>query len=678
MNRLLTILTTCCNMKKIKFYAYAGAIALLSTVGFTACSSEDDVAEVNPTFDGTGVRTDFAFSIAGGPMSGTRMGAAVVQQSGNFNGMKDMYLLPFINEPAGNKNTDYANSTTDGNTYNYPLGELTGITATASSKVYSLQIPVGTTDFLFYGTSNPSVTATTTLPVAAQKGSLTSSLSKGIQNTDAINFHLNSIQTTLGDDATALTNYLNYIIAQAKSGDIDWWETPTQALEDGSYSVLANLYKKFTTINSARAGSAEAVLRSVFDLYVTADRTVKLTNASTTDVYKIADAICTAITTGPTSGIKVDITIPSGKEDSPSDWTCAWNGLTNTTFPHNLYLPMGAAQLTYTESSHTFSYKISPNYVSPNPEGVALSNICYPAELIYFDNSPLRATNTYKKVSDYPVTVTAWDAAFADPTTGDWRGQRVEPTTRAVAMQNNVNYGVAMLKATVTAEDGDADTDNGIQMFDNQQALAGGTADKTIAADFKVTGILIGGQPKFVGWDMTNPSLPTETDNPKGKLVFDNVIYDQHIPFTDAIGTSASNPIYTLVLDNYTTAASQNTVRFALELKNDSGEDFYGLDGLIPAGHTFYLCGEMNPNATTGVTNKVNSGREGTDYRITEEDTQRVFMQDYQTTATITIKKDAIKKAYSTIPDLRATEVLFGLSVDLEWETGMGFEVVLE
>ena len=30
-------------MNKTKFYAYAGAIALLS-IGFTACSSEDEVA----------------------------------------------------------------------------------------------------------------------------------------------------------------------------------------------------------------------------------------------------------------------------------------------------------------------------------------------------------------------------------------------------------------------------------------------------------------------------------------------------------------------------------------------------------------------------------------------------------------------------------------------------------
>jgi len=667
-------------MKKNFFYAMMSAIALTSAVSFTGCASDDGATvENNPTYDGTSVRTDFAFSIAGGPMSGTRMVADVVQQSsGSFNGMKNMYLLPFNEVPAGNKNTDYANSTT----YNYPLGTLSGITAAASSKVYSLQIPVGTTNFLFYATSDPDLSSIepTTLPENIRKGSLTSSLNESVQNTDAINFHLNSIQTSLGDDATALANYLNNIVEQAKSGDIDWWETPDKALTDGSYTILANLYKKFTAINDARAGSAEAVLRTVFDLYVTADRTVKLTNASTTDVYKIADAICTAITTG-TGGIKVDIAIPTGKENDPLEWTPSWVGLTNTNFPHNLYLPMGAAQLTYTENetTHEFSYKTSPNYVVANNEGVTLSNICYPAELIYFDNSPLRATDKYKKVDDYPKTVDNWDAAFVDPTDSwvDWKGQRVEPSTRAVAMQNNINYGVAMLKATVAAEDGG--TAEGIQMYDNQQAFAGGTADKTITADFKVTGILIGGQPKYVGWDMTNPSLPTELSNPKGKLVFDNVIYDQHIPFATAIGTSASAPIYTLVLDNYTTENSekQSKVRFALELKNDSGEDFYGKDGLIPAGHTFYLCGEMDPNAATGVTNKTDSGREGTAYRITKEDKQRVFMQDYQTTATITINKDAIKKAYSTIPDLRSTEVLFGLSVDLTWQTGMSFDVTI-
>ena len=357
---------------------------------------------------------------------------------------------------------------------------------------------------------------------------------------------------------------------------------------------------------------------------------------------------------------------------------------------------MGAAQLTCTQdltanpvAPPTFSYKdpvwyeLHQSSTSLTGSGVSLNNICYPAELIYFDNSPLRATNSYKETGDYPKTVSAWDAAFANPTTGDWKGQRVEPSTRAVAMQNNVNYGVAMLKTIVKLEDGDASAD-GIQLYDNQQALAGGSTDKTVTLNastntFKVTGILIGGQPKSVGWNMTNPGLPTVTSNTNGKEVFDHVIYDQDITFAaNALGTSVSAANYTLVLDNYTTESQQKPVRFALELVNNSGVDFYGLDGIIPAGQTFYLCGVLDPNATTGVAEWNKATRPGTSYRVTQEAVKRVFIQDYQTVANVTIKPDAIKKAYSTIPDLRATEVLFGLSVDLTWEAGLNFTVDLE
>ena len=685
-------------------FALMSAIALTSAVGFTACSSSDDVTQdTNPTYDGSSVRTDFAFNIATGTMGTTRMGAGVTQQSGNFNGMKDMYLLPFNVVPANGKTTNVTIN-------NYSLGTLTGITADASSKVYSLQIPVGTTDFLFYAKSDPTVTTTTELPENTRKGILSSTLSSELNSTDAITFSLTKILTgsTLGEDATKMAAYLSYI-AQAQittTGDspetINWYDAPTKAQTIGQYSTLGTMYTQFTTIgdNTARAGSAQGVLRTVFDLYVTAKAIVAAAPGDA-DVLALANEICKRIkegvkTTGESSTsdgcfIKIDET-----NTDPAAWTAVWAETTdnaaytpNAKFPHNLFLPMGAAQLAYTESTHTFTYK-DPAYYELHPTStpsitgtdVALAKICYPAELVYFDNSPLRATNSYKKVSDYPQTVAAWDNAYANPTSGDWTGQRVEPSTRAVAMQNNVNYGVAMLKTTVVVEDGDG-TAAGIQLYDNQKALAGGTNDKTVtlnstANTLNVSGILIGGQPAKVGWDMTNPGLQNIPANSEVREVFDNVIYDQDITFAaNPLGTGVTAPNYTLVLDNYTSGSSQKPVRFALEVVNNSGVDFYGLDGLIPAGHTFYLCGELNPNATTGVTDYIKATRSAS-YRITAEDTRRVFMQDYQTTANITIKKDALKKAYCTIPDLRATEVLFGLSVDLTWETGMSFNVNIE
>ncbi len=663
-------------MKKIKFYAYAGAIALLSTVGFTACSSEDDVAEVNPTYDGTNVRTDFAFSIAGGPMSGTRMtGDNTLQATGAFKGMKNMYLLPFGlgsgNKPANGSETNIGKS--------YPLGTLgnTEISTSQSSKVYSLQIPIGTDNFLFYGT-----VANSTVTELTQRGALTSSLTENTKNTNDISFSLVNIHGDLNTDlnnttTSVATNLAKYLSDIAKvsitdvtdaSKTIYWYETPDKAAIDGKYSTLATLYNNFTLINDARAGSAEAVLRTVLDLYVTCKAVVQAGNESTGNVYALAGAICSAITN--TSSTYYAIITDSDAD--PKNWTATWGGLTATTFPHNLKLPMGAAQLEYNGTSHAFSYKTSPNYVTdPTVQGVALTKICYPAELIYFDNSPLRATDSYKTAGDYPVTVGNWDAALgtAGGFTSDWSGTRVEPSTRAVAMQNNVNYGVALLETTVKMATGAA------AMEDNMKGIHTSATDNQKNIDgtkFTLTGILIGGQPAIVGWDMTNPGLPTVSGNGKGDFV--NVIYDQDIPFSTAIpsdGSTTSPSIYTLVLDNYTGNTSEPAVRFALELVNGSGKDFYGKDGLIPAGHTFYLCGAMTPSGTWTPATR------NTSYRVTHEDVGRVFIQDYKTTANITISNDALQKAYSTIPDLRSTDVLFGLSVDLKWETGLNFNVEL-
>lgn len=678
-------------MKKNFFYALMSAIALTGAIGFTACSSNDDVVvENNPTYDGNNVRTDFAFSISSGKMGGTRMTAVNTLQADNsFLGIKDMYLFPFslgktgdvLNVPANNTSTNISNGTGK----NFPLGSLTGISDTQSSKVYSLQLPVGTDNFLFYGTvDNSSVTELT------KRGALTSTLTNTTGNTDDISFSLVPISANLGDDKAKLEAYLS-TIAKAHIGDTGsetwWYNTPTTAQTDGAYTTLATLYTNFTTINDARAGSAEAILRTVLDLYRTAKGVIMQGNAETSPVYQIANAICTAITTGDgtTGCYKVTITETepvSPATIAPETWTAVWSGLTNTTFPHNLKLPMGAAQLEYNTTSHTFSYKTSPNYAIETATGVALGSITYPAELIYFDNSPLRATDKYKTVDNYPKTVADWDKgpSVEGGFSSDWSGTRVEPSTRAVAMQNNVNYGVALLQTQIQMAAGIASN-----MEDNMQALYPLATENQKNIDgtkFEVTGILIGGQPKSVGWDMTNPGLKELTgENSNGREVFDQVIYDQDIPFTTAIPVATSTtennysaPNYTLVLDNYTSGGTQKPVRFALELVNGSGKDFYGKDGMIPAGHTFYLCGELNPS---GASYTPASRGSGTDYRVTQEATPRVFVQDYKTIANITISDDALQKAYSSIPDLRATEVLFGLSVDLKWEAGITFNVEL-
>ena len=59
-----------------------------------------------------------------------------------------------------------------------------------------------------------------------------------------------------------------------------------------------------------------------------------------------------------------------------------------------------------------------------------------------------------------------------------------------------------------------------------------------------------------------------------------------------------------------------------------------------------------------------------------ESGTLRVFIQDFTTTANFTIK--SLKNAYVTIPDLRASKLQLGLSVDLTWQSGLTFNVPID
>ena len=124
-------------MKKTNFLALLMAIALASTFSLSACSSSDEVtsdnAEPNPTYDGTSVRTDFAFNIT--KASQTRMTAANTQNNNNFLGMTDMYLLPFDGVPG--TGTDQKTTTNLSNSpKNYPL-MMTSFSTTDSNLVLS-------------------------------------------------------------------------------------------------------------------------------------------------------------------------------------------------------------------------------------------------------------------------------------------------------------------------------------------------------------------------------------------------------------------------------------------------------------------------------------------------------------------------------------------------------------
>ncbi len=248
-------------------------------------------------------------------------------------------------------------------------------------------------------------------------------------------------------------------------------------------------------------------------------------------------------------------------------------------------------------------------------------------------------------------------------------------------MRNNINYGSALLKTTVGYKSATLkDNNHAIQKDKDPSIVDTDEPDKEITVDatsFQLVGVIIGGQYKKVGWDFT----PKTTGNTQG------YIYDKAIPEgANSIPTynatpAPSNPNYTLVFDNYKAGdGGQDVVYVALELKNNTGQDFYGKHDLIRNGDSFYLVGKLNPTAISWS----DLGQRSTDHPLppyntdgTSKEIVRVFMQDFMTTANFWFDKNSLKQALLTVPDLRHSSLTLGLSVDMNWSTGITFTDVI-
>ena len=506
-------------------------------------------------------------------------------------------------------------------TATFALANIEGITATASSKIYSdVSVPVGTTHFLFYA--------------HAPQGT-----------TDAKKFELGVLDfTNPATDATA-TNDISATLATVKKNDtaspkallgilngvagVEGWATATDGTE------LNKLYTKYT---SAKAGSANSIRLTLQSLYNNLGGIVTGANVAH---QTIAKAIRTKIAESFTATTATDGYV-----------TLAYKATGDVSkYPNNINLPDGAVQLSF-DATNKFTYAATSSLTGI--ENLDASKVCFPASIYYFQSSNLAATAKELETNQWPTTTTNWTAATAPwlkdaSNLADGWTASVQPTTRSIAMRQNINYGVANLATTVKCGAASLPDNDKFTVTDPSE-FAGTVAVPT--EGFTVTGLLIGGQPTKVGFNF----------QPASNDAFDYTIYDNNLTGIVAKNGTASAVNYTIVLpnDKGREATDQNKVNVAIELTNNSSVAFRGADGIIPAGGKFYLVGQLDPNAKTieGVTNPA------------------VFMSDYMTTMNLTIK--SLKNAYNTIPDLRSTKLQLGLSVDLVWKTGIQFDVNID
>lgn len=604
-------------MKQFTKYSLFSMALLAGAAAFTACSSDDNLVEetapVNPTYNGETVKTQFAINIPRAAGADKRMTPDNTQNEAtvNFLGMDNVYLMAMDNDAS-----DISATSVISDVFNLPAIENTEISTSNGQKIYKdIAIPVGTTDFLFYGQA----------PAASTGSDLEKNFARGVLNytfptagaaqgaTPAgVNFSLQTIATGYHSNTTLL-NQLNAVAGAAAASDASkTWATTTD-------ESLSKLYTNFTGLT---AGSANAIKATLEDLY-NAVLPISKTNDDTNYTDEIATAIMNAITTGTHSLFNASET-----SQGSGTYALSWkNADDNSKFPTALGLPEGAVKLSFT--SNQFSYENTGIQIGGTPN-VDVNSITYPARLTYYAATPLKANNAV-------VTVWGWDR--------NWTGwdDEVLASTRSIALENKINYGVAALETTVKFK---ANT-----IGDNQD----GHIINIGTSDFALTGILVGGQPTKVDYNM----------EPTNDAAFTQTVWDCDMPETNmnipiASGWTPAN--YTLLLDDKN--KTEKKVQFALELQNNGTSTIYGQGGIIKPGMKFYLVGQLDP--TTGTGNATAPDPE-------DSNVDHVFIKDYLTKANVTIS--SFKNAYVTIPDLRSTQLQLGLYVDLTWQKGYTFNV---
>ncbi|HIZ26025.1 hypothetical protein [Barnesiella sp. An55] len=303
------------------------------------------------------------------------------------------------------------------------------------------------------------------------------------------------------------------------------------------------------------------------------------------------------------------------------------------------------------------------NFPTNLPKGTyKLSN----GEIVFDENGPSGSgiVAAASQAYNYPASLYYWANAYpvaytATPTFGQWTGgiysgarEVITPSTTKIALNKTINYGVARLDVKAAFKSADGTVPAG--------EVSGAPTHVTLANhNFVVKGVLVGGLPDQLDWQM----------HPSTGDTYSKVVYDTRMESEYSL-TSAATPdfagmtpfMYSLLPETAdcstgTTNPGQ-TPNIALEIYND-GPQFYGLDGnVIPEGGTFYLVGKLTYVKDNNKTEVV-----------------RVFQQDYNTTANLTIS--SLANAYNTVPDLINPRLELSLAVDIDWQAGLVLDVPL-
>lgn len=289
-------------------------------------------------------------------------------------------------------------------------------------------------------------------------------------------------------------------------------------------------------------------------------------------------------------------------------------------YPEDINLPDGAAVVKWNTSTNAFE----PQLVTTTEANVnRLDRFIYPAELWYYVNSRIK-TSIFSQEEHYSLT--DWSKVL-DKYEND--NGIMNASIHSVAIKDPLSYAVGCLQVGLVANNilTDANEDN-----PNTITLSSST--------FPLTAIFVSGQ-HAQAFNFTPKDDNTEY------IIYDKVITGISMGDARTATPSTATPskyTNTLVLQSQ----DGKSVRFALEFENNSGKNFWGINGIVFAGTKFYLVGTI----------KVPTGQ-------TEDYKKRAFTKAYTTQGTVTIS--SLKQAYTYLPDLLDPRLEIGIELVPSW-----------
>ena len=554
-------------MRHIVYYLLLGMM-------ITSCSMiDDDMPEqFNETTSSVSKQVDLLVSIGSGALKPS-LAPALTHRAPTFSAMDQLVAIPF--------HTSGVEVTASDN----PLIDLVGADEDNLAKKYEVEkyntyyvsgchLMTGTNRMLVYGkATKPS----TTNPAVYGELSALPTIRKQTAN---IQFSLTSIResTEAHADATALANYMTTI------ANTTGWSTTDDP-------TLKSYYLDFIRMGSEGAGLMSGAAANI-KAFVAALRALLVAKG------------------GDLSNAIID------KIDDDDD-------IEGNTYPRSLGLPDGAAVIRWTKNETTHKDEFSVRTTTTQLDNInGINRYTYPAELMFFADSPIRTSAEEVTKKNYQDNTETWDAFLNTYYKGS---TAVNTNTKAVAVTNPIQYGVAKLDLTLTG------------MSATLQDAKEETVTNANMSTMPLTGVIIGGQ-HTVGFKMKPQGAQTDVD---GRFIYETTV-DATKLTTEGYKTS------TLVLQSY----NNEKVPVILEFENNTGQAFTGKDGTVYPGTRFYLIGMIDPASKKEV-------GEDKDY------TNRVFTQDYITTISMSVT--SLAKAYTCMPDLLAPRLEIGVQVVTKW-----------